>query len=55
MSSNRYGGPVKLIGVIRSKETRTIEVDAPSIHDGRAELEALVPEGWELLHIKTER
>lgn len=46
---------MKLIGVIRSRETRTIEVEAPSIHDGRAELEALVPEDWELLHIKTEK
>ncbi len=51
----RYCSSVKLIGVIRSKETRTIEVEAPSVHDGRAELEALVPEGWELQLIRAEK
>jgi hypothetical protein len=45
---------VKLIGVIRSKETSTIEVEANSIHEGREELEAKVPDGYELLLIKTE-
>lgn len=45
---------MKLIGVIRSKETSTIEVEADSIHDGRAELEAKIPDGYELLLIRTE-
>lgn len=51
----RYGGAVKLIGVIRSKELQTIEVEATSFEEARPQLAALVPEGWELQHIRTEK
>lgn len=46
---------MKLIGVIRTKETSTIEVEAASYQDGWAELQALVPEGFQLLSIRTEK
>jgi hypothetical protein len=51
----RYCGAVKLIGVIRSKELKTIEVQATSMAEARPQLDALVPEGWELQHIRTEK
>lgn len=46
---------MKLIGVIRTKETSTIEVEAASYEEGRLAIEALVPEGYQLLHIRTEK
>ena len=46
---------VKVIGVIRSKETQTIEIEAGSYEEGRAQLAAQVPEGWELQTIRTEK
>lgn len=46
---------MKLVGVIRTKETRTIEVEAASYQEGLAELEAKVPEGYQLLLIRTEK
>jgi hypothetical protein len=46
---------VKLVGVIRTEETRTIEVQAASYQEGPAELEAMVPEGYQLLSIRTEK
>jgi hypothetical protein len=51
----RYGGAVKIIGVIRSKELKTIEVEGASMEDARKQLDALVPEGWQLQHIRTEK
>ena len=46
---------MKLIGVIRSKELQTIEVEAGSYEEARPQLDALVPEGWELQHIRQEK
>ncbi|MDQ0679102.1 hypothetical protein QFZ30_002484 [Arthrobacter pascens] len=46
---------MKLIGMIRSKETKTIEVEVSSLNEGRAQLDAMIPEGWELQHIRTEK
>jgi hypothetical protein len=51
----RYGGAVKVIGVIRSKELQTVEVEASSYEEGRQALDQQVPEGWELQHIRTEK
>lgn len=45
---------MKLVGVIRTKETSTIEVEAASYQEGHAQLQALVPEGHQLLLIRTE-
>lgn len=50
-----YCGAVKLIGVIRSRELQTIEVEAGSYEDARAFIDQQVPEGWELQHIRTEK
>jgi hypothetical protein len=46
---------VKVIGVIRSKELQTVEVEASSYEEGRQALDQQVPEGWELQHIRTEK
>lgn len=46
---------MKLIGVIRSRETQTIEVEAGSYEEGRLAIEQKVPEGWQLQHIRTEK
>jgi hypothetical protein len=46
---------VKIIGVIRSKETQTVEVEAGSYEEGRLAIEQQVPEGWQLQHIRTEK
>lgn len=46
---------MKLIGVIRSKELKTIEVEGASMEDARPQIDALVPEGWELQHIRIEK
>jgi len=46
---------VKVIGLLRSKETRTIEVDAATYLEGKAALEQQIPEGWELQHIRSEK
>jgi hypothetical protein len=46
---------VKLVGVIRTKETSTIEVEAATYQEGRAQLEASIPEGYQLLSIRTEK
>lgn len=43
----------KLVGIIRSAERRTLETEAPEYEDARAELEAQVPEGWEIIQFKT--
>ena len=48
-------GAVKVIGVIRSKETQVIEIDAASYEEGRAGLDAQVPEGWQLQFVRTEK
>ena len=45
---------MKVIGVIRSKETQTIEVEASSYEEGRAQLDAQIPEGWQLQSVRTE-
>jgi hypothetical protein len=46
---------ISMRSVKPSTRGRTIEVEAASVHEGRAELEALIPEGWELQLIKTEK
>lgn len=46
---------MKLVGVIRTKETSTIEVEAATYQEGRAQLEAKTPEGYQLLSICTEK
>jgi len=46
---------VKLFGVIRTKETSTIEVEAASYQDGLTQLEMQVPEGFQLLSVRTEK
>lgn len=46
---------VKVIGVLRSKETQTIEIEASSYEEGRVALEARIPDCWELQHIRTEK
>lgn len=46
---------MKLIGVIRSKELQTIEVEAPSYEDARAAIDQRIPDGWELQHIRQEK
>lgn len=46
---------MKLVGIIRTKETSTIEVEAATYQEGRAALEAMVPEGYQLLTIRTEK
>lgn len=43
----------KLVGMIRSAERRTLEAEAPEYEDVRAELEAQVPEGWEIIQFQT--
>ena len=40
---------VKVIGVIRPKETQQIEVEANSYTEGRETIVARIPDGWELL------
>ncbi|MBD1541003.1 hypothetical protein G9E11_01780 [Arthrobacter sp. IA7] len=46
---------MKLVGVIPTKETSTIEVEAASYQEGLAALEAKIPEGYQLLSIRTEK
>jgi hypothetical protein len=46
---------VKLVGVIRTKETSTIEVEAATYQDGLAHLASMVPEGYQLLSVRTEK
>ena len=43
---------MKLIGLIRSAETREIEVEATSYAEARAAIEAQVPEGWQVLSFR---
>lgn len=43
----------KLVGIIRSAERRTLEAEAAEYEDVRAELEAQVPEGWEVIQFQT--
>lgn len=45
--------PVQITGIIRPTETREITVDAPDYQEARAKIEAQIPEGWQLLQIKT--
>lgn len=44
---------MQITGVIRPSETREITVEAEDYQDGRAKLEVQVPEGWQLIQIKT--
>jgi hypothetical protein len=44
---------VQITGVIRPSETREITVEAEDYQDGRVKLEAQVPDGWQLIQIKT--
>ncbi|MFB9404781.1 hypothetical protein [Pseudarthrobacter polychromogenes] len=46
---------MKLIGVIRSRELQTIEVEAGSYEEARAAIDQQVPDGWELQHIRQEK
>ena len=46
---------MKVIGIIRSKETKAIEVEAASYEEGRAQMDAQVPEGWQLQAVRTEK
>lgn len=46
---------MKLVGVIRTKEPSTIEVEAATYQEGRAQLGASVPEGYQLLSVRTEK
>ena len=46
---------VKIIGVVRSTETKTIEIEASSYEEGRAQLTEQIPEGWQLQNIRTEK
>ena len=43
---------MKLLGLIRSTETREIEVEATSYAEARAAIEAQVPEGWQVLSFR---
>jgi hypothetical protein len=43
--------PVKVQGIVRPTETREITVEAENYEAARAELEAQVPEGWQLLSL----
>lgn len=46
---------VKVIGVIPCRETQTIEIEASSYEEGRAQLDARVPEEWQLQAVRTEK
>lgn len=46
---------MKVIGVIRSTQTQTIEIEAASYEEGRAQLDAQIPEGWQLQSVRTEK
>lgn len=46
---------VRIIGTIRSTETRQIEVDVDSYDEGRRQVEAQIPEGWQLLSWRADR
>lgn len=48
-------GAMRIIGTIRSTETRQIEVEADSYDEGRRQVEAQVPEGWQLLSWRVDR
>ena len=48
-------GAVKVIGTLRSTETKTIEIEAASYEEGRAQLDAQIPEGWQLQNVRTEK
>jgi hypothetical protein len=44
---------VQITGIIRPSETRELTVEAEDYQDGRTRLEAQIPEGWQLIQIKT--
>lgn len=48
-------GAVKIIGVIRSKETQIIEIEAGSYEEGQAQLDPQIPSGWQLQSVRTEK
>ena len=50
-----FGRRVLRIGVLRSTDTQTIEVEAASYEEGLAQLSAQIPEGWQLQHVRTEK
>lgn len=45
---------VKVIGVIRPKETREIAAEADRYSDAYAVLQASLPEGWSLQSVRIE-
>lgn len=44
---------MQITGIIRPSDTREITVEAADYQDGRTKLEAQIPEGWQLIQIKT--
>jgi hypothetical protein len=43
---------MKFTAVIRSTETKTIDIDGASYARGKAQLEAELPEGWQIQAIR---
>lgn len=46
---------MKIIGVVRSTETKAIEIEASSYEEGRAKLTEQIPDGWQLQTIRSEK
>ncbi|MBL0706130.1 hypothetical protein [Sinomonas cellulolyticus] len=44
---------MQITGIIRPSETREITVEAEDYQDGRPKLEEQIPDGWQLIQIKT--
>ena len=42
---------MKITATIRPTETRTLTVEAADYETGKAQIEAQVPEGWQILQI----
>ena len=40
---------------MRSTQIQTIKIEAPSYEEGRAQLDARIPEGWQLQSVRTEK
>jgi len=49
--NTRSGTKMKITATIRPTETRSITVEADDYETGKAQLEAQVPEGWQILQI----
>jgi hypothetical protein len=46
---------MKSIGIIRPAQTETITAEGDTFDEAKAALEAVVPEGWQLLAVRYER